>query len=544
MKKKLLAFWRKLDRRLILLICIVVIPINLLAIAFSGLAVREARERVTLMQIREFEHLAAQEETKLRSLESWYDSFISNTLSRLVSPRQFSAVNSITYVNQMGNCLTEQKVAGFAFLWEHQEEEKCYVKGSPGHLSLSRTEELKHILTQDQWPDTGLVELQGEWYYQQTHHFQNYTLGYAVHLGQELAQWDTALLTDCRICFSDGTQNAVTDQTGAVLSGEEPPTESVIVQATMGKMTAVLLEPAADALTPGAYEGLQALAWGSLILLVVLWITIRRHVIHPIWKLQKGMERLEEDVAYRMEETSSTEEFAYLFRTFNKMAEDIQSAHEKDIQLYQTQLNNLKLQVNPHLLLNSLTAIYSLAETHQDGLIQKFTMSLVEYFRYCLRENNDLVPLENELRFVQSYMELQKLRFPGELSNNYLVQDGLEQALIPPLLIQNFVENAAKYARTPDSTMEILIWVRRDGEQIKIDIVDTGKGMEEDVLRCLNQDALYTDRNGVQHIGVWNCRRRLRAFFGPEAGIAVMRNEPVGTMVQIHLPIRWKEEKK
>ena len=194
------------------------------------------------------------------------------------------------------------------------------------------------------------------------------------------------------------------------------------------------------------------------------------------------------------------------------------------------------------MLLNSLTMIYSLAETKQYMLIQQFTMSLVGYFRYCLRENNTLVPLRSELRFVEDYIGLQKMRFPGELSSSYLVQDGLEDALIPPLLIQNFVENAAKYARVPDKTIEILIWVRKQGEAMYIDIADTGKGMDGEILERLGGDGPYTDHNGVKHIGIWNCRRRLEAFFGGTASLSMTSAPGEGTTVQLALPLRYQEE--
>ncbi len=527
--------WDRLDRRLILLICMIVIPINILAITFSSMAVREAQERVTLSQVREFEHLASQENGKLQALSDWQNTFINSSLDRLNSPRRFSAVQSINYVKNMGDCLADHGIHGFAFLWEHQEEEKLYIKSGASPISLTEIESLKPQLKQA--GDEPIQQFSGTYYYCFRQSFRNYTIGYCIDLGRELQGWNTPLLEGCTVLLSDGQKELCFDREN-VWEVEETVRED-LPQTELGNMTASLI--CAKASASAAYVFLQVLAWGSLVLLVILWLTIRRLVIRPIRKLQTAMEDLDRDVSYRMDTQAETQEFSYLYATFNKMAGDIQQSHHKDILLYETQLNNLKLQVNPHMLLNSLTMIYSMAQTEQYTLIQKFTMSLVEYFRYCLRENDDLVPLKSELKFVASYMELQKMRFPGELASNYLVQDGLEEALIPPLLIQNFVENAAKYARLTDQTTEILIWVRRQGTQMCIDIVDTGKGMDPQILACIRENRLYTDRNGLQHIGIWNCRRRLEAFFGKNVDFSIESENGKGTTVRILLPIKEKE---
>ena len=168
-------------------------------------------------------------------------------------------------------------------------------------------------------------------------------------------------------------------------------------------------------------------------------------------------------------------------------------------------------------------------------------MHLVEYFRYCLRENNDLVPLRAELRFVENYMEMQKTRFPGELAYTYLIEDGLGNALIPSLLIHNFVENAAKYARTGTDTVEVKLWIRREQDRLHMTIEDTGNGIMPEILDKLNQNQQYEDTNGQRHIGVWNCRRRLQTLFGDDTSLTIESTLGKGASVHIQMPLRMKE---
>lgn len=90
MLKQLTAnVWKRLDRRLMILIFITVIPINVLAIGLSGMVIQESRERVSLSMVREFESLASRENGKLNSMEDWYREQIEVDLDRLVSPARF-----------------------------------------------------------------------------------------------------------------------------------------------------------------------------------------------------------------------------------------------------------------------------------------------------------------------------------------------------------------------------------------------------------------------------------------------------------------------
>ena len=546
MKHAAINFWMRLDRRLIALICLAVLPINLIAIWFSSVAVRESQEKVILAQSREFEILTSQESAKLQSLEQWCSDYVQTNLERMILPRNFSAVFSIHATNQMAMALEEMDLPGFVFVQEHEEEEKLYVRPSKNLLTLRQVTDIKTELQpfiQEQLTvsySNTIKQLCEKPYYMAYYAMNNYTLGFAVDLQHMLHRWNTSLLTDCRLAVLYGEEILLTDGDGVLVEMKAVSPDS-LAKGTAGDMTFLLYPGHSNKAVPGAYVVLQLLAWGSLTLLVLLWTLIRRQVIRPLRVLQKGMEQLEKEVDYRIDQEASTADFKYLYDAFNRMAEDIQKSHEKDILIYQTQLNNLKLQVNPHMLLNSLSMIYSLAQTKQYELIQKFTLQLVEYFRYCLRENNDLVPLRSELQFVANYMELQKTRFPGELAYTYYVDEKLEEALIPPLLIQNFVENATKYARSSQHPTEVLIWIRKNADRLNITVEDTGNGIPQEILSSLNGDQMYVDETGLQHIGVWNCRRRLEIFYKGDASLVLESKLGKGTSVHIDIPFLLRE---
>ena len=416
----------------------------------------------------------------------------------------------------------------------------------------------ERLLTGEIWAETGwrIEEFDGRPYYFICYRYKNYVIGLGMDLQEQFAGWlEGEAMEDCLIwlfgeeravvwnglgdCrFLESTEEGMEREVAEEMQAEETGQDSVWVQMTVGgKENRVCLSGIRmGQVVPAAYRVLLYLSYASLVLLGLIWILIRRQVINPLQVLQEGLKALDGEAYYRIEDTARTEDFAYIYQTFNKMADDILLSHERELQLYQTQLDNLKLQVNPHMLLNSLTTIYSLVQTRQYPTIQKFVMDLVEYFRYCLRENDGLVTLESELRFVENYMGIQKVRYPGEMSYGYQAEPGVEKALLPPLLIQNFVENAVKYARIPDAVIEILVNVRREEGKLYVSVCDTGQGMAEKVQKRLNSGEAYTDGEGRKHIGVWNCRRRLELFYGAGAMLRINSSPGKGTQVWMELP--------
>ncbi|HEV7351204.1 sensor histidine kinase [Telluribacter sp.] len=124
----------------------------------------------------------------------------------------------------------------------------------------------------------------------------------------------------------------------------------------------------------------------------------------------------------------------------------------------QVQLDSLRQQVNPHFLFNSLNSLISLIDEdpRQAGV---FAEELSTVYRYLLRSNeNPLVPLTNELEFVQSYYNLLKTRHGDSLTLVTLIPPSAEARQIPPLTLQLLIENAVKHnIILPDQPLTIVL---------------------------------------------------------------------------------------
>lgn len=281
-------------------------------------------------------------------------------------------------------------------------------------------------------------------------------------------------------------------------------------------------------------------SFALIILLPLFLLAMRKIFLVPMRKLSGAMgEILSGNTSYRIESFSKDREFLEIEQAFNQTLDYNDAlkirAYEYRIQKEEQQLINLKLQINPHLLLNSLNTIYSLSENNKNQEIKEFSMNLAKYFRYSLRNSEEYVTVGSELEFIKSYSKVQKIRYPDAFYIMFDVDESLMEERIPPLMIQNFVENSAKYALIPGREIEIFVIVKKREDFLDISICDNGKGMDEDILTKLRSGEVIHDSRG-KHIGIWNCRHRLQSFYGDAAKLQIASKPGEGTQIWLHIP--------
>ena len=281
----------------------------------------------------------------------------------------------------------------------------------------------------------------------------------------------------------------------------------------------------------------------TVLLCPILYKRLKLDILVPMAVLENALEGMKKDLAYRIPPQAErhSDEFLRLFDAFNTMAEEVQQSHEKDMKLLEMEMDNLRLQVNPHMLLNSYNMIYALAESKNYATIQDYTLCLADYFRYVLRKGQQMVTVRQELEFVENFIRIQRIRFPNRFSYVYQAEEDCMSALIPPLLIENFVENAIKYALNPKEPIEIVVSVHREENEagkddLHIAIMDTGSGIRPEVLEKLQKKEPYIDEAGQKHIGIYNCLRRVELFYGDEGDIHFSSAVGGGTQVYLIIP--------
>ena len=201
---------------------------------------------------------------------------------------------------------------------------------------------------------------------------------------------------------------------------------------------------------------------------------------------------------------------------------------EKELRTLATQaeLRALKAQINPHFLFNTLNTIAQLV--HTDPAKAEATIErLAQMLRYVLAGSERVVvPLAEELTFVDSYLTIEQARFGDRLHVNREVPSQIQNVLVPSLILQPLVENAVRHGRGQDGRVELTIRVQPEGSQVSVAIADQGPGMP-------SQYAIGQSRG----FGLRNVDQRLRATYGPGYGIELRENEPRGTVVTVRFPV-------
>lgn len=130
------------------------------------------------------------------------------------------------------------------------------------------------------------------------------------------------------------------------------------------------------------------------------------------------------------------------------MWKDLQSRQQEMLANQRsTELDNLKTQLNPHFLFNTLNTIYALIAI-DSGDAQRAVHRLSTLLRYMLYENEEMVPLRREVEFIENYVALMKLRMSGRVVNILIDIETSAEAMVAPLLFIPLVENAFKFLNT------------------------------------------------------------------------------------------------
>lgn len=549
-KNVIRSAWNRLPFRLMYVVAGTFLPLNLLIIGATGIVLNKASEQAEAAYQRELDFTMDQQEQQCARIDLGMNNLVLSCLTPLTLAESSDNMVSYEILEELSEIFQSAGQTGIYYLYD-KISGRAFVKYTPSAYTYREMEELKGSAGElsgipSEWR---LCRVCDRYFSYKYFEYTNYQIGFLMDIegtmgsgldryeeGTELYLWDG--FSTVRI---DGDGVAATDRSWEELSKNSWQYQALSWESETMGMRLLLRLPRRmlQGDIPVFYWVLFCVSFLAVLLFPVLWRVLDKRVVRPIRCLQNAMEQLEkQNLDFRIGQAGpgETDEFRYLYEGFNRMADEVKSSYEKEIKMVQAELDNLRLQVNPHMLLNSFNMIYSLAQSRNFQCIQEFSMYLVEYFRYALKETDSFVTLKKEMDFVESYIGIQKIRFPGAFTSVHNIQPETLEAMVPPLLIQNFVENAMKYALIPGQTIEVLINIRREEEKLLISVCDTGSGIREEVLSSIRSGDVYTDKLGHKHIGIWNCRRRMEVFYGDRASMNIISSRGGGTQVWLELP--------
>lgn len=196
-------------------------------------------------------------------------------------------------------------------------------------------------------------------------------------------------------------------------------------------------------------------------------------------------------------------------------------ASQLEARLAQSQLQMLRMQLQPHFLFNTLHSISALM--HKDvRRADSMVAALSDLLRMSLQNiGAQEVPLQSELEFLQRYLEIMTLRFGDRLKVTMDVDEETRDARVPNLFLQPLVENSFRHGFGDVGAGSIRITVRREGEMLRCEVVDDGRGL----------------RSGHKEgVGLASTRQRLQHLYGDQQTFSLRGAPGQGVHVTMAIP--------
>ncbi|TBL76533.1 sensor histidine kinase [Paenibacillus thalictri] len=265
-----------------------------------------------------------------------------------------------------------------------------------------------------------------------------------------------------------------------------------------------------------------------------------RNVQIPIRRLIINVQRLKDgNYSYRLK-LGINNEFDFLFKRFNEMAEQIQQLIEKvyaeKLRSREATLKQLQSQINPHFLYNSLFFIKNMARAKDEDAVVAMALNLGQYYRYSTRLEHANASVQEEIQLVHNYLNIQRLRMK-RLKFNIDIPKEMMELQIPRLLVQPIVENAIVHGiEEKIGPAYIHIYGEMTSMTSRIIVEDNGAGMDSGKLQEL-QRKLNQSHDGEIGCGVWNVHQRLVYQFGSQAGLTLAQSRHGGIRAELSWPV-------
>ena len=215
-----------------------------------------------------------------------------------------------------------------------------------------------------------------------------------------------------------------------------------------------------------------------------------------------------------------SEDLELLTHLAARIAEQVVNMRESELKrlIAQAELRALQSQIHPHFLFNALNTLYGAIPREADGA-RRTVLNLADIFRYFLQTDRTYIALEEELRIVRAYLEIESLRLGPKLRIEISVAPEVMGVRIPVLSIQPLVENAVKHG----------VAAKAEGGLVRLDAyLESGRLR----VRVSDSGAGFTAGDGKgRGVGLDNVRQRLRLCYGPEADFKIDSSEE-GACVQ------------
>lgn len=292
----------------------------------------------------------------------------------------------------------------------------------------------------------------------------------------------------------------------------------IIIQARMGSTIYTLI----------------LLAVGLFVLSFIVMFIVYHSIMQPIRRI---LSHCNDDLAVLDQPINdqSPDEIGILARTLDTLVArlyDMAEMQKKNEQRKrELELSALQYQINPHFLFNTLNTFKWIAELNDVPALSQGIGSLSSLLKSTLLDTNDVHPLSRELKDLESYFEIQRLRYADQFDVAYQIDETLLSIPVPRFILQPLAENAIVHGLDPSGRIiTITIQALRDNkENLQLIVADNGTGFDAEECK---------ERKTSAGVGISNVNERLKIHYGDSFGLTVTSMPNQGTTCVIIIPLQ------
>lgn len=280
-----------------------------------------------------------------------------------------------------------------------------------------------------------------------------------------------------------------------------------------------------------------------LFALVLINAFISSRITNPIKELEKSVNAIEAGELDTEVYIGGSYEVQHLGRSIGDMAkrikklmQDIVAEHESK---RKSEFDTLQSQINPHFLYNTLDIIVWMIENEQKQEAVKVVTALARFFRISLSKGKSIITVHDELEHVRNYLTIQQMRFKNKFVYEIRAEEDVMGLACLKLMLQPLVENAIYHGMEfMDGDGLIEIQVKKEGEDLWIEVRDNGLGMTKEQVENLLSEKPHVSSKRGSGIGVKNVNERIRLYFGEDYGLVIESEPDEGCVIRCHLPVK------
>jgi len=281
----------------------------------------------------------------------------------------------------------------------------------------------------------------------------------------------------------------------------------------------------------------------TLLIAEILAIFFTRSIVKPISKLKRLMKKTEQgnfDVVFNIK---YNDEIGELGSAFNNMVREIKNlvnlVEVEGKKKRKAEISILHAQIKPHFIYNTLDTIQWMAQEQGAQDIVSLVGNLTNLLRIGLSAGAEKIKISQEIRHVESYLLIQKIRYEDKLNYEINIQEEILNLYVIKLILQPLVENAIYHGiKEKRGSGYIKISGMLKDEKIYFTIVDNGIGIKEERLIEINE--MLKGKiigNAVLGYGIFNVNEKIKLTYGEKYGLKYHSIYGEGTTVVLSHPI-------